>query len=183
MTCFKYIPIPAFLLVGIAGAPDKVNQNALIVQDFQKRVADYVTVHKKARGEIHGLKPTPSPEAITHYEHQLAHRIRELRGDAKQGAIFTPGISGEFRRLIAMSMQGSGAARVRQSLRHEPPPPRVSVNSAYPAGAPLPTTPPSFLLNLPQLPPEVEYRVVDHDLLLRDIDANLIVDLIRNAVP
>src|ERR1041385_5762460 len=120
MTCFKYIPIPAFLLVGIAGAQDKVNQNALIVQDFQKRVADYVTVHKKARGEIHGLKPTPSPEAITHYEHQLAHRIRELRGDEKRGAFFPPGISGESRLLTPITMQGWGAARVRQTLRHEP---------------------------------------------------------------
>jgi hypothetical protein len=38
-------------------------------------------------------------------------------------------------------------------------------------------------LNLPPVPPEVEYRVVGHALILRDIDANLIVDSVWNVIP
>ena len=58
----------------------------------------------------------------------------------------------------------------------------LRVNESYPAGAPLPTVPPSLLLNLPPLPPEVEYRIVGTDLILHDVEANLIVDWIPDAI-
>lgn len=164
---------------------EKVNQDSLLVGDFGKRVAGYVALHKTAVGEVHRPKSNTSPEAIAHYEHELAHRIRELRKGATQGAIFTPEISAEFRRLILMAMQGSRATRVHESLKHAEPVslPSLRVNGTYPEGIPLQSTPPSLLLNLPQLPPEVEYRVAGSDLVLRDVDANLVVDLIHNVIP
>ena len=69
-------------------------------------------------------------------------------------------------------------------MKHaEPLAPRpLQVNDAYPPATPLQSTPPSLLLNLPPLPPDLEYRVVGHALILRDIDANLIVDFIPNAI-
>jgi hypothetical protein len=163
----------------------QVNPDSLILQDFGKRVATYAELHKKARSEVHGLKPTNAPAAIVQYEHKLAHRIRELRRGATEGEIFTPEVTQEFRRLIRIAMDGSSAKRVQQSLNHAEPGrlPALRVDSAYPEGLPLQSTPPSFLLNLPSLPPEVEYRVLGHDLILRDVDANLIVDLARNIVP
>jgi len=33
------------------------------------------------------------------------------------------------------------------------------------------------------LPPELDYRVVGRDLVLRDVKANLVVDFIANAIP
>jgi hypothetical protein len=36
---------------------------------------------------------------------------------------------------------------------------------------------------LPLLEKEVEYRFVNRDLVLRDVDANLILDFIRLAAP
>jgi hypothetical protein len=39
------------------------------------------------------------------------------------------------------------------------------------------------LLKLPELPPELAYRFVGHDLALKDIKAGLIIDLIPNAIP
>ena len=47
---------------------------------------------------------------------------------------------------------------------------------------PLATTPANLLANLPQLPMDVEYRIVGRHLLLRDVDANIIVDFIYNAL-
>jgi hypothetical protein len=38
--------------------------------------------------------------------------------------------------------------------------------------------PPSLLLNLPELPKELEYRFVGRELVLRDSAANLIVDVL-----
>jgi hypothetical protein len=37
--------------------------------------------------------------------------------------------------------------------------------------------------NLPALPPELEYRFVGRHLVLIDLGANLVVDVLRNALP
>jgi hypothetical protein len=60
---------------------------------------------------------------------------------------------------------------------------QLKVNRSYPVEVPLQTTPPSLLQNLPKLPPELEYRVVGKALVLRDVNANLIVDFLPNALP
>lgn len=175
----------ACAIAAAAQGPAGVNPDSQIVGDFNRRVADYVKIHKAARSEIHRLKPTNSSEAIEHYEHRLAHRIREARRGVLQSNIFTPAIAAEFRRLLGIAMQGSQAARIQRSLQSAAPvrirPLRV--DSEYPAGVPLQSMPPSLLLNLPPLPPEVEYRIVGQDLVLRDIEANLVVDFISNAIP
>jgi len=174
----------ACAITAAAQAP-AVNQDSLILKDFSRRVADYVKLHKTAQSEIRRLKPTNSPEAIDRYGRQMAHHIRETRRHAVQGEIFTPEITAAFRRLIGIAMKGPDAALIRKSLQSDAPvqPPSIRVNSPYPAGLPLETAPPSLLLNLPPLPPEVEFRVVGHDLILRDIDANFVVDDIPNAIP
>jgi hypothetical protein len=61
------------------------------------------------------------------------------------------------------------------------PPPRV--NLAYPEKAALATVPPLILNRLPPLPEGIEFRFMGRDLILRDTTANLIVDLIHEAVP
>jgi hypothetical protein len=58
----------------------------------------------------------------------------------------------------------------------------LKVNATYPEGKPLPTVPPNILENLPQLPEDLEYRIIDKHLILRDVDANLIIDYIPNAI-
>jgi len=179
-------PIPIlFFAITVAAQGAVEDRDSLLVKDFNRRVADYVKLHKTAQSEIHRLKPTNSPEAIERYEHHLAHRIREARPAAVEGNIFTPAIAQEFRRLIGVTMQGPEAARIRESLQHAAPVHlrTIRVNRAYPDGLPLQSTPPSLLLNLPPLPPEVEYRLVGHTLVLRDADANLVVDFIANAIP
>jgi hypothetical protein len=57
------------------------------------------------------------------------------------------------------------------------------VNQIYPTTYPLATFPPALLPLLPPLPDDVEYRVVQHYLVLRDVEANVIIDFMPNAVP
>jgi hypothetical protein len=40
-----------------------------------------------------------------------------------------------------------------------------------------------LLWKLPDLPPELEYRLVGSSLILPDVKANLIVDILRDVVP
>ncbi len=78
-----------------------------------------------------------------------------------------------FKRLIDVAFQGPDAAEVRASLRHaEPVKIPLQVNATYPDSLPLQSTPPSVLLNLPDVPPELYYRIVGRDLVLRDAGAN-----------
>ena len=163
---------------------EAANQDAVIIQDFEFRVSEYAKLHKEAESKMPSLKSTESPAKIEHHQHELAEKIRKARPAARVGDIFTPTISAEFRRLIGITMQGQTAARIKTSLRHaEPVHLRLRVNSSYPDRIPLQSTPPTLLLNLPNLPPEVDYRVAGNDLILRDTKANLIVDLILGAMP
>lgn len=155
-----------------------------IVDDFEKRVDEYARLHRKLDGELPKLKSTNSAEAIAEHQQELARRISAARQAATEGEIFTPAIASEFRRLIAITMQGYRAKRIRRSLAGaEPVQLPVRVNDPYPNRVPLQSTPPSLLLNLPKLPKEVDYRVVGHSLVLRDTEANLIVDFIPKALP
>jgi hypothetical protein len=45
------------------------------------------------------------------------------------------------------------------------------------------TFPAGLLRVLPKLPRELEYRLVQRNLILRDIEANLIIDVIPLATP
>ena len=60
---------------------------------------------------------------------------------------------------------------------------KIDVNMVYPTTLPLETFPGRLLRLLPDLPPELEYRIVGRHLMLRDVNANLIVDIIRDVVP
>jgi hypothetical protein len=162
----------------------QVNAGAATLADFDKRVADYVKLRQKIEGKLPPLEPTSSPAAILHHEHELAEHIRKARADAKPGDIFTPEIGQEFRRIMGYALEGKNSAHVEKSLKNaEPVRLKLHANERYPHAIPLQSTPPTILMNLPKLPQELEYRVNGHDLILLDTKANLIVDILWNAVP
>src|ERR1051325_9761633 len=155
-----------------------------ILQDFQHRVANFVALHKRLESQLPTLKSTPVAKEITDHQQQLARKIAEARGDSRQGALFTPEIGSELRRLIEVTLSGKNGANIRASLAHaEPVNAEVGVNAAYPPGIPLQSTPATLLLNLPKLPPELEYRIVGNALVLRDINADLVIDFLPDAIP
>jgi len=53
----------------------------------------------------------------------------------------------------------------------------------YPTTLPLVSVPAKLLARLPMLPEALEYRLIDHYFLLRDRDANVIVDVLSNVYP
>lgn len=167
---------------GRATAP-RARQDAAIVKDFQSRVTKYMDLRRKEAGK--SPKPTTSTDKLADSREQIAGSIRVVRAAARQGEIFAPPIARYFRRRIAATLAGPQGKAIRASLRHAEPLRGVSlkVNERYPAGAPLQSTPPSLLLNLPELPKELEYRIVGSDLVLLDTAPNIIVDFIPNVFP
>lgn len=162
-----------------------VNPDSALSQDFEKQIKDYMKLRKQAEAGIPALKSTTSAHKINEHRRLLASSIQGARPQAKQGDIFSPAITQEFKHLISIGYQGADAVKVRTSLRHDEPvnDVLVRVNAVYPEHIPLQTMPPSILLNLPDLPRELDYRIVGHTLVLRDVGANLIVDYIPGAIP
>ena len=175
----------ATLLIGCSCfAQTRVNPDARIVGDFEDRVTAYVNLQKNLAKGLPAPKPTVEPQIIIDHQHELAKRIREARHQAKQGDIFTPEISREFHRLLGFANAGDNDAHIKKSLeRAEPVRLTLRVNDAYPSDVPLQSTPPTILMNLPSLPPGLEYRIAGRALVLRDATANIVIDLIPNAVP
>jgi len=168
------------LVCGPAGRA-AVNADSAIVQDFEKRVANYVQLRKSIEATMAPLKTTRSQETISRYQHELARGVVNARKDARPGDIFTPAIAAEIRRLIGMSMRPAGKG-IAESLQHaEPVQLHLHVNESYPANVPLQSMPPSLLLNLPRLPRGIEYRVTGRDLILLDTKASVTIDLIENV--
>lgn len=161
----------------------RVSRGPALIADFQQRVAAYLKLRNQAESGLQPLKPADTPEVITEHEHQLADKIRSLRTNAKQGDIFTPAITAEFRRLMKIAFKGPDGHRLRRSLASsEPVALPVRVNEAYPPSVPLQSMPESLVANLPSLPEHLEYRLIGRDLILRDTGANLIVDFAPDVI-
>jgi len=162
-----------------------VNPDSALITDFEKQIKDYMKLRKQAEAGMPALKPTATVHKINEHRRLLASSIQAARPQAKQGDIFSPAITQEFKHLISIGYQGADGTKVRTSLRNDEPVNNVlvRVNAVYPEHIPLQTTPPSILLNLPELPRELDYRIVGHTLVLRDVGANLIVDYIPGAIP
>lgn len=170
-----------------ASAPKSpgVNADAVVIGDFEKQTKEYVKLHKKLEAGLPSPKQTDSPHTINERRRMLAGRIQTARQQAKQGDLFSAPVILIYKKLIGMAYQAAGPAKVTSSLRHDEPVHDIvlKVNAAYPETVPLQTTPPSILLNLPPLPPELDYRIVGRSLVLRDTGANIIVDYIPDAIP
>ena len=164
----------------------KVNPDAAAMADFEARVKKYADLHKQlAKGNAEQPKETPNPAEITAAKVALAAKIQAARAEAKHGDIFTPQIRPVFRRLLAPELKGEDGRDAKALLKDDAPAPGTvpfKVNAKYPENQPQPTVPANLLLTLPTLPAPLEYRVVGQHLLLLDIEADLIVDYILNAI-
>jgi hypothetical protein len=171
----------------VTTAAEQAGQNvsAAILEDFGERVDRYMDIRKRAAKDAPPLKETDDPARIEAAQDSRAALIRAVRADAKPGDIFTAEIRHRFRLLLAPDLEGEDGRDAKRVLRDDAPAPGavpLEVNARYPEGAPLPTVPATLLMNLPQLPEGLEYRIIGKDLVLLDSDANLIVDYIRNAI-
>src|SRR3954453_6899256 len=180
----KFAAISAVQLILVAPllAQDRVNPQAEAMAAFSKRVNEYVSLQKKVEGTLPSQKATEDPARIKAHIAQVADGIRAARSDAKAGDLFN-GASEQFRRIIKEDARHRSVRDAFAAMQEVPKrtPPRV--NADYPETAALATVPPLILERLQRLPEGVEYRFMGRDLILRDTKANLIVDVLPNAVP
>ncbi len=160
-----------------------INAMGAATIEFQKRVQAYMEIHNEAEEKVPALKRTDDPEEISRRERALGEMIMTLRAGAQANDVFPKEHAAEFIKIIKDDFADRSAAD-RKALVHELPRNlKVDVNTRYPTTIPLITFPAGLLRKLPDLPPELEYRIVGRHLILRDVKANLIVDVLRDVVP
>jgi hypothetical protein len=175
---------PVTVPAGPATVPDKgANAQGAAALEFQKRIEAYLKIHNEAEGKVPNLKRTDDPKEISDREKALGQAIMTLRAGAKPGEIFAPEYQPYFVKIVQDDFK-TRPARDRKAIIVElPAKMKVDINTVYPTTLPLATFPPVLLRKLPDLPPELEYRLVGRSLILRDVKANLIVDILRDVVP
>lgn len=174
-------------LLAVAGCREPARENSMTesVEEFTSRVNDYVALRNRLADSVGALSENMTQEQIAARATALSQAILLARPDARQGDIFTPRAASVLGALIEQeySRRPPRVREVREDAQDELPDFVPKVNQLYPTTYPLATFPPELLPLLPRLPEEVEYRVVNHYLLLRDVESNLIVDFMPRAIP
>ena len=185
LRCYsKLTAISAAQLIFAMGlsAQEKVNPQAQVMAKFSERVAGYLALQKQVEGKLPTQKETNDLERIKVHIATLAVGIRTARADAKSGDIFN-GAAEQFRQIIKQDARSRSVRDAFAAMQEVPNRTRARVNADYPETAALATVPPLILNRLQRLPDGVEYRFMGRDLILRDTRANLIVDVLHEAVP
>jgi hypothetical protein len=171
--------------------PSQNTATEAVIKDFKDRVERYWEIHKKAEAAAPAIdKKKEDPSAILEHEKALYAGIRAVRANAAEGDIFSPPVQKTFVAVINQELSSGKGKQAREIILGEGNPKNpespakinLVVNGKYPSHAPLSTVPPSVLLTLAKLPEGLEYRFVGRHLILYDSKANLIVDILRNAI-
>ncbi|HEX5110208.1 MAG TPA: hypothetical protein VFV95_17275 [Vicinamibacterales bacterium] len=154
------------------------------LKQFSSAISAYTHTHRSAVQQLAPALPCRGPEAITMRRDELAGNIRAARPDAHEGDIFTPSVAFVLRKRLRdaiprlMPMPADEAWQPAEQNEGSP----LAVNEFLPWQHG--THPYEPLLSvLPALPEELEYRLSGSDLVLLDVDARIVVDILREAVP
>ena len=153
---------------------------------FTGATREYALLHRRLENTLPRLDVTANPETIQRGVDQLGAALRAARPDARPGDLFTDALAVELRIRIddALVAHGFSPADVRA---------REAADGIDAAMAPLKVngrfpwrfasaTFPCVLDALPPLPPELQYRIIGNTLVLVDVHADLIVDLLPYAL-
>ena len=185
----RRLSVVSGLLVLLAGCgerePERIDPTAGAFEEFSKRVDEYVALRNRLADSAGTVDENMDQQKIADRASGLAAAILSARPQAKQGDIFTPEAATVFATMIKeeYSRRPAPVIDAREDTQDELPNFVPEVNQLYPTTYPLATFPPSLLPLLPRLPEQLEYRVVQHYLILRDVEANVIVDFMPNAMP
>jgi|SRR5215510_38725 len=155
------------------------------VSRFLRAVDDYLVIHRLV-GPLEPDNLCLPPDAYASAKSLGAVPLDE-RPAPREGDIFSPDVAGLFRDRIAWAFHHFEfhapdlAARLDAEELRTPP---IEVNKPLPWGANGATftwrlaAPP-----LPTLPEDLDYRLIGRTLTLVDLRANIVVDVLRDAVP
>ena len=180
-----FIAAAALLPFPLAGSVRQAPVADDAAQRFQRAIDAYVELHRRAERSLPPLHPTADWEEISRAVDARAAAIRAARPTAAAGDLFDRRVAELIRGRIrtVLKQRGDDAGQLAAEADEEVPANvvRPVVNGRFPwaRGAMMP---PDILQVLPPLPEELQYRIVGQDLILIDMHADLVVDILSEAV-
>lgn len=176
----------ALMLAAAAARADaghhRIASDAL--QRFQEGVQAYVTLHRQIERLLPPMELPAEPRAIQQWGDACALEIALARRSAREGDIIDAAAAAVFRAHIKDALGDRGRAAVL-GFGHDAEAgglvaPEVNARVRWSHGSFMPA---SLLDVLPALPLELQYRFIGPDLVLIDVGAGLVVDVLREALP
>ena len=170
---------------GPCGREPSPTCDAAAVAEFTVGVGKYFELREEVARSLPHERSVHDPGVMLELRKTLRRAIREARLNARAGDLFNPRAAAAFRRIVA---ETAAAHRVdpkdivRQMRAERAPGARSPVvNGRYDwrLGA---WMWPALLQALPPLPADLQYRIVDDDLVLIDLRAALVVDILEDAM-
>jgi hypothetical protein len=167
-----------------AAAQQSSDWRATAVQVFHERVTDYVALRRQLGASLPPLGSRFDRQSFLVARASLAAAIRNARPHAQQGNLFTPAATRVFRDILQDAVLTGDLDLFVPPTDEEGrflPGIHPRVYDAFPAWT-SDTLSAGVLYRLPTLPEELEYRVLDYDLVIWDVYADLVVDFIPYAL-
>ena len=156
------------------------------LQDFDRQVHRYVRLHRRLERALPPEHMFGDLEDMSTAVDALHDAIVEARPNAQPGTFFTPAVADVLTDRLMRAITASGhtptEALIAMNLGYFGGLPTARVNDRIPAGRHVRLWP-ALLKALPALPEELEYRFIGWDLALVDVHADLVVDILKNALP
>jgi hypothetical protein len=157
-----------------------------VLRDFDRQVVAYVRLHRRLE---HSLPPEhlfkdleDMPVALD----ELHAALVDARPLAREGGLFTPAVADVLTRRLERAITDTGLtpAGALLAMKHgyQRAIPELRVNDRF-TGVRHVHVWPALLAVLPTLPHELVYRLVGRDLAVVDLHADLVVDILRDALP
>ena len=161
-------------------------QETLAVRQFTETTRAYAWLHRRLENNLAPLEVTANPDTINRAVQEMAAALRAARPDARQGEFFTDALAVELRLRISDALAANDLTAwevraVEAADGIDPAMVPLTVNGPFPwiyASAMFPCVRQA----LPELPPELQYRIVGSTLVLIDVHAGVIVDLLPHAL-
>jgi hypothetical protein len=175
----------AFVLFSVAALAQEpsVNPRAQSMVDFKERIDAYMKLRGAITKKVPEVKETGDPAKISAREKALGEAIAAARPTAKPGDVFGSEMAVYLKQTLAEDWKSRSPADRKALFSELPKGVQVNINQPYPSTLPLVSVPAKLLAMLPMLPEALEYRFIDRHFLLRDRDANLVIDILSGVLP
>ena len=154
-----------------------------VLAAFDQSIQDYMDLHQRLARARPPLTVTADPAQLRDAIDSLGQAIQLARLSAQPGDIFTAAVARVLRRRIHRALWAFDMPVLISEIGEddEADTPTPVVNGPFPWSVDNAMWP-SVLAALPQLPEELEYRFAGTDLVLIDIPANLVIDILDGAL-
>jgi hypothetical protein len=182
-------PLVLFPLLGVPEPPRDCQLELLTPQaleertlgEFDRQVTAFVTLHRQVARSLPPVHVFLDDEGGLASD-ELRESLVAARPLARPGVFFTPAVAELLKRRIDDALLygvGSSAMPLYEPLPGEPAP---AVNQPFPSvlGS---VQWPALVRALPAVPRELDYAFWGRDLVLVDLDANLVIDILSEALP